>query len=57
MQWRTPRSESNGSGDQRPENRGYADNGIAGFKSGCPVHEKALSVDLDPVREINHCIG
>lgn len=43
---------------QRPENRGYADNGIADFKQAVArFMKRRFSVDLDPVREINHCIG
>lgn len=42
----------------RPENRGYADNGIAAFKeSVARFMQREFSVTLDPTREINHCIG
>lgn len=42
----------------KPENRGYADNGIAEFKEAVArFMKRELSVDLDPVKEINHCIG
>jgi aspartate/methionine/tyrosine aminotransferase len=41
-----------------PENRGYADNGIAEFKEAATrFMKRELGVDLDPVKEINHCIG
>lgn len=41
-----------------PENRGYADNGILEFREAvarCMARE--FDVQLDPKREINHCIG
>ena len=42
----------------RPENRGYADNGIAEFKEAAAAFMKReFGVVLDPVKEINHCIG
>lgn len=42
----------------RPENRGYADNGIAAFKEAVSrFMKRQFGVELDPVREINHCIG
>ena len=42
----------------RPENRGYADNGIAAFKEAVArFMKRQFGVELDPVREINHCIG
>ncbi len=42
----------------RPENRGYADNGIAEFKEAAARFMKSrLAVELDPATEINHCIG
>ncbi|MGO9108506.1 MAG: LL-diaminopimelate aminotransferase [Thermoguttaceae bacterium] len=42
----------------KPENRGYADNGIATFKEAVArFMQREFQVDLDPVREINHCIG
>jgi len=42
----------------KPENRGYADNGIAEYKEAVARFMKRnFSVDLDPVTEINHCIG
>ncbi len=42
----------------RPENRGYADNGIADFKGAVArfMHRR-FKVELDPATEINHCIG
>jgi len=42
-----------------PENRGYADNGLAAFKeAACQyMHEFFGVTDLDPVTEINHTIG
>jgi LL-diaminopimelate aminotransferase len=42
----------------RPENRGYADNGIAAFKEAVArFMHRNFGVAVDPVREINHCIG
>ena len=42
----------------RPENRGYADNGIAEFKAAAAAFmEREFGVVLDPVTEVNHCIG
>lgn len=42
----------------RPENRGYADNGIASFKeSAARFMQRRFGVELDPVSQINHCIG
>ena len=42
----------------RPENRGYADNGIAEFKEAVArFMERQFGVELDPATEINHCIG
>ncbi|MEO8496757.1 MAG: LL-diaminopimelate aminotransferase [Planctomycetota bacterium] len=42
----------------KPENRGYADNGIAEFKEAVArFMKRELGVELDPVKEINHCIG
>ncbi len=41
-----------------PENRGYADNGIAAFKEAAAAFmAREFGVVLDPVREVNHCIG
>src|SRR6201988_4759624 len=42
----------------RPENRGYADNGIAAYKEAAArFMQRNFGVTLDPAREINHCIG
>jgi LL-diaminopimelate aminotransferase len=42
----------------RPENRGYADNGIAEFKqSVARFMRREFDVELDPATEVNHCIG
>jgi len=42
----------------RPENRGYADNGIAEFKAAAArFMQRKFGVELDPVVEVNHCIG
>ncbi len=42
----------------RPENRGYADNGIAVYKEAVArFMQRHFGVELDPVQEINHCIG
>jgi LL-diaminopimelate aminotransferase len=42
----------------RPENRGYADNGIAEFKQAAArFMHRQFGVDLDPAQEVNHCIG
>jgi LL-diaminopimelate aminotransferase len=42
----------------RPENRGYADNGIAAFREAAArLMEREFAVRLDPTTEINHCIG
>jgi len=42
----------------RPENRGYADNGIAEFREAVArFMKRQFGVELDPAREINHCIG
>lgn len=41
-----------------PENRGYADNGIAEYKEAAArFMQRRLGVKLDPDTEINHCIG
>ncbi len=40
------------------ENRGYADNGIAEFKQAVArFMERQFGVSLNPLTEINHCIG
>ncbi len=42
----------------RPENRGYADNGIAEFKEAAArFMQRMFGVELDPAKQINHCIG
>ena len=42
----------------RIENRGYADNGIQEFQDAAAAWlERELQVTVDPVTEINHCIG
>src|SRR6201997_3102078 len=42
----------------RPENRGYADNGIAEYKEAAARFMKRnFGVELDAVTEVNHCIG
>jgi LL-diaminopimelate aminotransferase len=40
------------------ENRGYADNGIAAYKEAVArFMKREFGVDLDPAKEVNHCIG
>ncbi len=42
----------------RIENRGYADNGITEFKvAAANFMRRQFGVDLDPVTQVNHCIG
>ncbi|MGV3485410.1 MAG: LL-diaminopimelate aminotransferase [Planctomycetaceae bacterium] len=42
----------------RPENRGYADNGVIEFKQAAArFMKRRFGVELDPVTQINHCIG
>lgn len=42
----------------RPENRGYADNGIPEFKVAvAQFMQRLFGVELDAAREVNHCIG
>jgi len=42
----------------RLENRGYADNGIAEYKEAAAAFlEREFGVTVDPVTEVNHCIG
>ncbi len=42
----------------RPENRGYADNGPPMFKEAVArLMQREYGVTLDPVTEVNHCIG
>ena len=42
----------------QPENRGYADNGVAEFKEAAArLMQREFGVTLDPATEINHAIG
>ena len=42
----------------KPENRGYADNGIPEYREAAArFMEREFGVKLDPTKEINHCIG
>jgi LL-diaminopimelate aminotransferase len=42
----------------KPENRGYADNGPAVFKEAVArLMQREFGVSLDPATEVNHCIG
>jgi LL-diaminopimelate aminotransferase len=42
----------------RPENRGYADNGIQAFKDAAArFMKRTLDVEIDPATEVNHSIG
>jgi LL-diaminopimelate aminotransferase len=42
----------------KPENRGYSDNGVPAFKEAAArFMQREFGVALDPVKEINHCIG
>ncbi|MCU0708224.1 MAG: LL-diaminopimelate aminotransferase [Pirellula sp.] len=42
----------------RPENRGYMDNGPVEFKQAAArFMERQFGVSLDPVTQVNHCIG
>jgi LL-diaminopimelate aminotransferase len=42
----------------KPENRGYADNGVAEFKeAAAQFMKREFGVELNPVTEVNHCIG
>ncbi len=42
----------------RPENRGYADNGIAAFREAAArFMQRNFGVQLDPAKEVNHSIG
>lgn len=42
----------------RPENRGYMDNGPVEFKQAVSrFMKREFQVDLDPATQINHCIG
>ena len=41
-----------------PENRGYADNGVAEFKQAVArFMQRTFGVQLDAEKEVNHCIG
>jgi LL-diaminopimelate aminotransferase len=41
-----------------PANRGYADNGVAAYKEAVArFMQRNFNVELDPVKEVNHCIG
>ncbi len=41
-----------------PENRGYADNGVAEYKEAAArFMQRHFGVALDPETQINHCIG
>jgi LL-diaminopimelate aminotransferase len=43
---------------EKLENRGYADNGIQAFKDAAAAFMKRqFGVALDPLTEVNHCIG
>ena len=53
-----PVREKMGHEINQPENRGYADNGVAEFSAAVArFMQRNFSVDLDPATEINHCIG
>jgi LL-diaminopimelate aminotransferase len=42
----------------KPQNRGYADNGIQAFKDAAArFMQRRCGVTIDPVKEVNHCIG
>jgi LL-diaminopimelate aminotransferase len=42
----------------RPETRGYADNGIAEYREAVArFMQRNFGVTLDPTRQVNHCIG
>src|SRR5215475_11454720 len=42
----------------KPENRGYADNGIQAFKDAAArFMQRTLGVEIDPATEVNHSIG
>ena len=42
----------------RPENRGYADNGVAEYRQAVArFMKREFGVELNPDSEINHCIG
>jgi len=42
----------------KPENRGYADNGTDDFKRAAALYmQEFFGVEVDPATEINHCVG
>ncbi len=42
----------------KPENRGYADNGVLEFKQAAArFMQRRFGVSLDPETQVNHCIG
>ncbi len=42
----------------QPENRGYADNGVAAFKEAAArFMQREFGVEIDPATEVNHAIG
>ena len=42
----------------QPENRGYADNGVIEYKQAAASFlQRHFGVELDPEKQINHCIG
>lgn len=42
----------------KPENRGYADNGTDEFKRAAALYMREFfGVEVDPATEINHCVG
>src|SRR5436190_8195432 len=42
----------------KPENRGYMDNGNAAFKEAAARFlERNFQVKVDPATQVNHCIG
>src|SRR5438132_7004768 len=43
---------------EKPENRGYADNGIQAFKDAAAAFmQRTFGVALDPATAVNHAIG
>ncbi|WP_146533726.1 LL-diaminopimelate aminotransferase [Rubripirellula reticaptiva] len=42
----------------KPENRGYADNGVIEYKqAAADFMKRNFGVELDPATQVNHCIG
>ena len=42
----------------KPENRGYADNGVLEYKQAVTEFmHRQFGVELDPITQVNHCIG